>query len=112
MTVKTIDFANELLEAEETRKPVDALTSRDPHLTVDDAYRIQLEIAKRKVEQGKKVIGKKVGLTSVAMQKMLNVDEPDYGHLFDDMRVENNASIKIDSMISPKVEAEVGFVLS
>ena len=48
MTVKTIDFANELLEAEETRKPVEPLTRRDPNLTVDDAYRIQLEIAKRK----------------------------------------------------------------
>ncbi|MFC5589715.1 2-keto-4-pentenoate hydratase [Sporosarcina soli] len=112
MTVKTIDFANELLEAEETRKPVDPLTSRDPGLTVEDAYGIQLEIAKRKVEQGKTIIGKKVGLTSVAMQKMLNVDEPDYGHLFDDMRIENNASIKIDSLISPKVEAEIGFVLA
>ena len=46
------------------------------------------------------------------MQKMLNVDEPDYGHLFDDMHIENDAFIKIDSLISPKVEAEIGFVLS
>ena len=111
MIVKNIDFANELLKAEETKQAVTALTERDDQLMVEDAYRIQLETVNLKLAQGKKIIGKKVGLTSAAMQKMLNVNEPDYGHLFDDMRVENGATVKIDSLISPKVEAEIGFVL-
>ncbi|MED1470373.1 2-keto-4-pentenoate hydratase [Bacillus salipaludis] len=112
MAVRTIDFASELLKAEETREAVPALTDRDPDLTVEDAYQIQLEVVNVKLAQGKKVIGKKVGLTSAAMQKMLNVNEPDYGHLLDDMRVENGEAVKVDSLISPKIEAEIGFVLA
>ncbi|MFD0828934.1 2-keto-4-pentenoate hydratase [Neobacillus sp. M.A.Huq-85] len=112
MAVRTIDFANELLKAEETREAVPALTDRDEHLTVEDAYQIQLEAVNVKLAQGKKIIGKKVGLTSTAMQKMLNVNEPDYGHLLDDMRVENGEVVKVDSLISPKIEAEIGFVLA
>lgn len=111
VTVKNVEYANELLKAEETRQTVVALTDRDEHLTVEDAYHIQLEIVNLKLAQGRKVIGKKVGLTSVAMQKMLNVNEPDYGYLLDDMRVENGSTVKIDSMISPKIEAEIGFIL-
>lgn len=112
MAVRTIEYAHELLKAEETRQAVQALTDRDEQLTVKDAYQIQLEAVNVKLAQGKKVIGKKVGLTSAAMQKMLNVNEPDYGHLLDDMRVENGATVKSDSMISPKIEAEIGFVLA
>lgn len=112
MTTTYADYAKELLQAEETRKEVLPLTERNPSLSVEDAYRIQLETVKLKNEQGKTVIGKKVGLTSAAMQKMLNVDEPDYGHLFDDMRIENGRTIDIADMIAPKVEAEIGFMLS
>jgi len=111
VTVKNVQFATELLEAETTCQGVAPLTERDDSLTVEDAYQIQLEIVKLKLAEGKKVIGKKVGLTSVAMQKMLNVDEPDYGHLFDDMVIDNETTIKVDSMISPKIEAEIGFIL-
>ncbi|WP_017381890.1 2-keto-4-pentenoate hydratase [Paenisporosarcina sp. TG-14] len=111
MTVKNIQYATELIEAEETRKGLLPLTDRDKGLTIEDAYQIQLETVKLKLAEGKRIIGKKVGLTSVAMQKMLNVDEPDYGHLFDNMQIENGATIRINSMISPKVEAEIGFVL-
>lgn len=112
MVEKNIQFAIELLEAEESRQGIMPLTERDISLTVEDAYQIQLETMRLKLAQGKKVIGKKVGLTSVAMQKMLNVDEPDYGHLFDDMELENGTTVKVDSMLSPKVEAEIGFMLA
>ncbi len=78
------------------------LTERDQRLTVEDAYQIQLETVKSKLEEGKRIIGKKVGLTSVAMQKMLNVDEPDYGHLFDDMQLDSGATVKIDFNDSAK----------
>lgn len=112
MTTTLASYAKELLNAEETRKEVSPLTERDPSLTVEDAYKIQLETVKLKNEQGKTIIGKKVGLTSVAMQKMLNVDEPDYGHLFDDMKIENGSTIDTAEMIAPRVEAEIGFMLN
>ena len=111
MTIKIINYANELLEAEENLKEIKPFTSRDKKLTVEDAYHIQLEVVKKKIEQGKTIIGKKIGLTSKAMQEMLNVDEPDYGHLFDDMKVNNGGIVNVDSMIAPRVEAEIGFVL-
>lgn len=111
MSSKTVQFAQELLEAEKSRIGIEPLTTRDNNLTVEDAYRIQLELVEKKLADGQKIIGKKVGLTSAAMQKMLNVNEPDYGHLFDEMVVQNNATVNVRSMISPKVEAEIGFVL-
>ena len=111
MKGKNVQYATELLEAEKSRQGIIPLTEKDNSLTVEDAYQIQLETVKLKIAQGKVIVGKKIGLTSVAMQKMLNVDEPDYGHLFDDMQIENGAIVKVDSMISPKVEAEIGFVL-
>lgn len=112
MTTTLANYARELLNAEESCKEVSPLTERDPWLTIEDAYQIQLETVKLKKEQGKTVIGKKVGLTSLAMQRMLNVDEPDYGHLFNDMQIENGSTIDTVGMISPKVEAEIGFILS
>lgn len=104
-------IADELLEAEKTRNPVAPLTQRFSELTVTDAYQIQLEVMKKKQTEGRQIIGKKVGLTSVAMQKMLGVDEPDYGHLLDDMQVSDGDKVKISDMVSPKIEAEIGFIL-
>jgi len=105
------NYAVELFAAENNIKEVEPLTKRDENLNIDDAYNIQLQIVEYKKNQGRKVIGKKVGLTSKAMQNMLNVNEPDYGHLFDDMELEHNSTIDTKTMIAPKVEAEIGFVL-
>lgn len=103
--------AESLLEAERTKRAIAPLTEKYPDLKVEDAYRIQLDVMAKKVKQGSKVIGKKVGLTSVAMQQMLGVDEPDYGHLLEDMRVEDGGIVKVNDLLSPKVEAEIGFIL-
>ncbi|WP_068672077.1 2-keto-4-pentenoate hydratase [Oceanobacillus sp. Castelsardo] len=111
MTLKFFNYARELIQAEEMAVEIKALTDRNKNLTVQDAYQIQLESVKLKTEQGKRVIGKKVGLTNKAMQQMLNIDEPDYGHLFEDMKVNNGDTVNVDSMIAPRVEAEIGFVL-
>lgn len=104
-------IADSLLEAERSKQAVPPLTQQYTGLNVTDAYNVQLEVLKRKLSEGRTVIGKKVGLTSVAMQKMLGVDEPDYGHLLDDMKVENGAKVKVSNLLSPKIEAEIGFVL-
>ncbi|MBK5458097.1 fumarylacetoacetate hydrolase family protein [Peribacillus sp. TH16] len=104
-------LADKLIEAERSKQPLDPLTQQYPELSVTDAYQIQIKVMEKKRTEGRWVIGKKVGLTSVAMQKMLGVNEPDYGHLLDDMEVKDGEKVKISDMISPKVEAEIGFIL-
>ncbi|WP_404454996.1 2-keto-4-pentenoate hydratase [Virgibacillus necropolis] len=111
MIVQNSQFVTELLEAEKKRQGIRPLTERNKDLTIEDAYQIQLEMVEMKLAQGNKIIGKKVGLTSDAMQRMLNVNEPDYGHLMDDMQVQDGDSVSVSTMIAPKVEAEIGFVL-
>lgn len=107
--VETI--ANQLIDAEHHKYSVSPLTQRYSDLDVRDAYHIQLEVIDKKIKEGRKVIGKKVGLTSAAMQQMLGVDEPDYGHLLDHMKIEDGKSVKMAEFISPKVEAEIAFIL-
>lgn len=110
MNAKIIDFADQLAEAERECSSIAPLTA-DSGLTAEEAYAIQLENIKRKVEQGQKIVGKKIGLTSVAMQKMLGVSEPDYGHLLDTMVVENGGAIQVEQLLQPKVETEIAFIL-
>ncbi|MEH7226568.1 fumarylacetoacetate hydrolase family protein [Bacillus sp. JJ1566] len=111
MTNKIEQFALKLAEAESTCVGTQPLTSVDSELTVKDAYYIQLENIKKKVAEGQKIVGKKIGLTSLAMQNLLGVDEPDYGHLLDQMVVENGGKISIEKVLQPKVEAEIAFIL-
>lgn len=111
MEVLVEGIAKELIDAESHQYSVAPLTERYSELTVGDAYQIQLEVIDKKLKAGHKVIGKKVGLTSIAMQQMLGVDEPDYGHLLDTMKIADEATVKIAELISPKVEAEIGFIL-
>ena len=111
MTNKIEKFAAQLLQAEATQVGIDPLTVTDSEITVDEAYYIQLENIKKKLSEGQKIVGKKIGLTSVAVQKMLGVDEPDYGHLLDSMVVENGGTIDCKTMLQPKVEGEIAFVL-
>ncbi|MFX4620535.1 2-keto-4-pentenoate hydratase, partial [Acinetobacter baumannii] len=64
------------------------------------------------IADGARVIGKKVGLTSVAVQKQLGVDQPDFGVLFDDMEYLSGDSVPMNRLIQPKAEAEVAFVVA
>lgn len=105
------EIVEDLLEAEFKKNALVPLTQKYSDLNVTDAYYIQLEMLKRKIIAGRKVIGKKVGLTSTAMQKMLGVEEPDYGHLLDDMRVMSGGKVQRNDFLSPKVEGEIGFIL-
>lgn len=105
------EIADALYEAESSRKPIAPLAPRWPDLDVADAYRIQLHNIERRVEAGAAVRGHKVGLSSRAMQEMMGVREPDYGHLLDDMFVFEGHDVAMDDMIEPRVEIEVAFVL-
>jgi 2-keto-4-pentenoate hydratase len=104
-------FAQKLAEAEASKKGIDPLTSIEPSLSIKDAYQIQIENINRKVKQGQKIVGKKIGLTSLAMQNLLGVGEPDYGHLLDGMVIENGEIILMDQVLQPKVEGEIAFIL-
>jgi 2-keto-4-pentenoate hydratase len=103
-------FANELFEAERARRAIPPLTDRSPGFSVEDAYRVQLENVRRVLGMGHVVSGKKIGLTSLAMQRQLGVDEPDYGHLFAAMDCADGR-VETDALIQPKIEAELAFVL-
>jgi 2-keto-4-pentenoate hydratase len=111
MSNKLKQYAAQLAEAEATKVGTAPLTSIDSELTVKEAYSIQLENINKKLEQGQKIVGKKIGLTSKAMQNLLGVGEPDYGHLLDSMVVENGGKISIEDVLQPKVEAEIAFIL-
>lgn len=109
--MKSKELSEYLINAEKIRKGVQPLTEIDPKLSVEEAYQIQLETVQRKLNQGQIVVGKKIGLTSVAMQNLLGVNEPDYGHLFNEMEVEVGGDIPFNRVMQPKVEAEIAFVL-
>ncbi|MFE4814357.1 2-keto-4-pentenoate hydratase [Peribacillus simplex] len=111
MNVSLTEWSARFLKAEKTGKGISAPTSEIPDLDVEDAYQIQLETIRRKTQSGLEVSGKKIGLTSKAMQEVLGVTEPDYGHLLDAMKIENNSCISSLRLIQPKVEAEVAFIL-
>ncbi|GAB7054122.1 fumarylacetoacetate hydrolase family protein [Paenibacillus sp. YK5] len=100
-----------LIESEVGKREVERFTKRRPELTVEDGYRIQEALIARKLEQGYRVIGPKMGLTSRAKMKQMNVEEPIYGFIFDYMVVEGDV-LRLDELIHPKVEAEIAFVLA
>lgn len=104
-------MATHLAEAEKLRHGVAPLTELYPDLSIDDAYQVQLYTINKRVEAGEKIVGKKIGLTSLAMQQMLNVDQPDYGHLLDGMVITNGGEISTKQVLQPKVEGEIAFVL-
>lgn len=104
-------LADALATAERDRKPIDPLIEVEPGIDVVDAYEIQLLQIREKLAAGRVVRGHKVGLSSRAMQKMMGVDEPDYGHLLDDMFVYETEQVSVDTLCQPRVEFEVAFVL-
>jgi 2-keto-4-pentenoate hydratase len=105
------ELADELDLAERDRVPIDPLVARHPDIDVVDAYEIQLINIRRKLDNGARVVGHKVGLSSLAMQQMMGVDEPDYGHLLADMQVYQDVPVEASQYLFPRVEVEVGFVL-
>lgn len=104
-------IARLLLDAYETGKPIPPLTTTYDDLTLEDAYAIQVLQIDELVARGRRVMGHKVGLTSAAMQRLLGVDEPDFGHLLDDFFYTEHAPIPMSRFVQPRIEPEVAFVL-
>ena len=104
------EAANRLYEAEKARIQIPALTISH-EMDMDDAYAIQKAWVDRKITEGAEVVGYKIGLTSRAMQMAVNIDQPDYGVLLDDMLFPNNGEISANDFTDPRIETEFAFVL-
>jgi len=105
------EAARMLLDCYTTGKPIAPLTATYADMTLEDAYAIQLLQIEELTSAGRTIKGHKVGLTSAAMQRLLGVSEPDFGHLLDDFFYLEHAPIPLDRFVQPRIEPEVAFVL-
>ena len=105
-------LGDELYAALTAGKTVSPLTSRGFDITIEDAYHIQQRMLARRIEKGEKVVGKKIGVTSKAVMNMLGVGQPDFGYLLDGMVYNEGESIPTDSLIQPKAEGEIAFLMN
>jgi 2-keto-4-pentenoate hydratase len=112
LSEQTIEsISRDLYSAERDRRTLRPITETYPEIDIDTAYKIQLGLVQLKHADGEKIVGKKIGLTSKAMQKMLNVDQPDYGHIFDKMVLQDGVVFRVAELIQPKIEPEIAFIL-
>jgi len=98
-------------DAERNRKQIEAITLTHPDMDISDSYKIQAAWMDIKKSEGRTVAGYKIGLTSRAMQKSMNITEPDYGTLLDDMVFEEGTEIESSAFLDPKIEVELAFIL-
>lgn len=108
---KIEQYGEELYQAFLERRPVAPLISREPDITIEDAYRIQEAFVARRLAAGETIVGKKIGATSRPVQEMLGVYQPDFGILLSGMVYQEGDTIDLSQMIQPKAEAELAFVL-
>lgn len=104
-------FGRALYEALRDRRTVPPLIEQDLTLTIDDAYAISLDFLARRRKDGERVVGKKIGVTSKAVQDMLGVHQPDFGFLTDWMHVTGDIDVAAKALIAPRAEAEIAFIL-
>ena len=104
-------LARQLYEARKSRTQLRHFSKAHPEMTVEDGYAIQREWVRLEIADGRRVRGRKIGLTSRAMQQASQIDEPDYAPLMDDMFFEQGGDIPFDRFIAPRVEVELAFVL-
>ena len=103
--------ARRLYEAEKRREQIRPVSMSLPDMDMDDAYAVQKAWVDRKIADGRKVTGYKIGLTSRAMQTAMKIDTPDFGVLLDDMLFTNGSRICAADFMDPRIEVEFAFVL-
>ncbi|WP_255621073.1 2-keto-4-pentenoate hydratase [Pseudonocardia sp. DSM 110487] len=103
--------ARALYDARRTRTPIPPFTDAEPDLGMADGYAIQQELVRLLLADGDRIVGHKVGLTAAPMQKALGIDTPDYGPVLASTVYRTGDAIPLEAFISPKVEAEIVFVL-
>jgi 2-oxopent-4-enoate/cis-2-oxohex-4-enoate hydratase len=106
-------LGQELFAAWRDRQVLLPLTDRYPAIDIDDAYRISMHVLAHRQAAGARVIGKKIGVTSQAVQDMLDVRQPDFGFLLDTMQLPDGATASLEHLrlIQPRAEGEIAFVL-
>ena len=105
------ELARELYDARKSRTQLRHFSRRHPGMTIDDGYAIQRAWVALEVADGRSIRGRKIGLTSRAMQQASQITEPDYAPLMDDMFFEQGSDIPVTRFIAPRVEVELAFVL-
>jgi 2-keto-4-pentenoate hydratase len=108
-TIKSV--AGALAKAESDRRPILPIAADLGIGNVAAAYHVQAELTKRRLANSSRLVGRKIGLTSLAVQQQLGVEEPDFGALFADMECEHGGNIETSHLIQPRIEAEIALVL-
>ena len=103
--------ADALYVAEQTRQQIRPLTLSHPDMTMDDAYAVQRAWVDRKIADGDRITGYKIGLTSRAMQSAMNISTPDFGILLESMCFANNSTLSTGDFCDPRIEVELAFVM-
>lgn len=104
-------LGDELFEALKSTLPISPVTERFPDLSIEQAYQIQQHMVARRIAAGERVIGKKIGVTSLPVMAMLGVGQPDFGYLLDTMVYGDGETLPSTQFIQPKAEGEIAFVL-
>jgi 2-oxo-hept-3-ene-1,7-dioate hydratase len=104
-------LARELYDARKSRTPLRHFSARFPEMTIDDGYAIQRAWVQLEIADGRTIKGRKIGLTSRAMQQASQIDEPDFAPLMDDMFFEQGSAIDASRFIAPRIEVELAFIL-
>lgn len=104
-------IARELYEAEKSRVPISKISRQYPEMDVVDSYEIQQIGLELRLKEGRKIIGRKIGITSKGMQQQLQVDTPDYGYLLDSMLLDEGRPCEMKELVSPRLEGELAFIL-
>lgn len=112
MSSRIFEIANRIYNAEITNTPMPPIHDEFNDLTLQEAYSVQMEVVKRKMDLGWKIVGKKVGLTNKKVQEQRGISEPDYGHIFDHNIIQEGNPVSVHSlMIHPVIEVELAFVM-
>ncbi|WP_347250368.1 2-oxopent-4-enoate hydratase [Zoogloea sp.] len=104
-------LGDELYEALVKRETLAPLSERHPEITIEDAYQIQQQMIARRLAAGERVVGKKIGVTSKVVMNMLNVHQPDFGWLLDGMVYNEGEAIPANTLIQPRAEGEIAFLM-
>lgn len=111
-TKKISEFGDALFNAWRSAQQIAPLTDREPTITIDEAYFVQMRTIERRIAEGERVVGKKIGITSKAVMQMLKVDQPDFGHLLSGMTYNEGESLEAKQFCQPRGEGEIAFILA
>lgn len=112
MDKQTIEqLGDKLYQALRSNTVIDPISGQYPDMTIEDAYQVQKRMIDRRLQDGERIVGKKIGVTSRVVMNMLGVYQPDFGYMLDRMVVNEGEAIRMDTLIQPKAEGEIAFLL-